>query len=218
MASAARWTNTGGNGPRTVLKWARAITARRSGFGMPLRLVLPSDASVNIVSISDSNASAGRTSQRKRASPFPAFSKRCGVPGLTVATPPGPTTSFSSPTRSAIRPSSTSKRSVWNGCTWAAATKPSGCKIVSNSTDSPSVSSAVRWKMSTSPVTGFSSLCPLRIIVVLFVVPGQRFCVCTGSTASAALSSPRNRIRGRPRGRSPGPPTEGAPPRGRGSC
>jgi len=36
-----------------VSKCARAITASRSGFGMSLRFVLPSAASVNIVSISD---------------------------------------------------------------------------------------------------------------------------------------------------------------------
>ena len=64
---------------------------------MPLRFVLPSAASVNIVSISDSNSSAGLTSQRKRASVSPAFQKRCGVPGSTVTTSPGPATIFSPP-------------------------------------------------------------------------------------------------------------------------
>ena len=49
-------------------KCARAITASWSGFGSPLRFVLPCAASVNIVSISDSNWSAGLTSHWKRAS------------------------------------------------------------------------------------------------------------------------------------------------------
>ncbi|MDQ3859608.1 MAG: hypothetical protein M3327_14390 [Actinomycetota bacterium] len=57
-------------------KCACAITASRSGFGTPFRFVLPSLASVNMVSISDSNSSAGRTSQRKRASSSPAFQNR----------------------------------------------------------------------------------------------------------------------------------------------
>jgi hypothetical protein len=33
-------------GSRTSSKWCLAMTARRSGFGMPLRLTLPSSASV----------------------------------------------------------------------------------------------------------------------------------------------------------------------------
>jgi hypothetical protein len=56
---------------------------------MPLRFVLPSAASVNIVSISDSNSSAGLISHRKRASVSPAFQKRCGVPGATATTSAG---------------------------------------------------------------------------------------------------------------------------------
>ena len=41
-ASAVRCVQSGGNGRRTVSKCERAITASRSGFGSPLRLVLPS--------------------------------------------------------------------------------------------------------------------------------------------------------------------------------
>ena len=59
----------GGNGNRTVSKWAFAITASRSRFGIPFRFVLPSFASAKIVSSSDSNCSAGRISATKCASP-----------------------------------------------------------------------------------------------------------------------------------------------------
>src|SRR5262249_26576212 len=166
-ASAARCRKAGGKGRRTLSKCALAITASRSGFGKPFRFVLPSAASVNIVSISDSNWSAGRISQRNRASPSPAFQKRCGVPGATTATSRGRARSSFSPIRRPSTPSSTSKRSVWKGCTCAAATNPSGRTIVSTSSDSPLVSSEVRWKTSTSPVTGFSSVSPERIIVLL---------------------------------------------------
>jgi hypothetical protein len=48
-----------------VSKHALAITASRKAFGMPFAFVLPSAASENIVSISDSNWSAGRISHRK---------------------------------------------------------------------------------------------------------------------------------------------------------
>ena len=58
---------------RTVSKCACAITASRSRLGMPCELVLPSRASENIVSISCSNCSAGRTSHTKRAVASPAF-------------------------------------------------------------------------------------------------------------------------------------------------
>ena len=46
----------------------------------PLRFVLPSVASPNIVSISCSNWSAGRTSQTRCASPSPAFQNLRAVP------------------------------------------------------------------------------------------------------------------------------------------
>src|SRR5262249_28064865 len=72
-----------------------------------------------------------------------------------------------SPIRRPRRPCRTSNRSDWYGWTCAAATKPPGRTIVSTSTDSPFVSADVRWKTSTSPVTGFSSLSPGRIISLL---------------------------------------------------
>lgn len=56
---------------------------------------------------SDSNWSAGRTSQRKRASPSPAFQKRCAVPGATRATSPGRATISFSPIFRTSVPSST---------------------------------------------------------------------------------------------------------------
>ena len=78
-----RCTRAGGNGSRTVSKCAFAITASRSGFGIPLRFVLPSAASANIVSSSASNWRAGRTSQTKWASSSPAFQNLCGMPAGT---------------------------------------------------------------------------------------------------------------------------------------
>ena len=70
MASPIRCIHAGGNGRRTVSKCAPAITASRSGFGIPFRFVFPSAASANIVSSSYSNPSAGRISQMKRAGVF----------------------------------------------------------------------------------------------------------------------------------------------------
>ena len=82
-ARPTRWSQAGGNGNRTSPKWCRAITARRSGFGIPFRFTLSSAASPNIVSISCSKPSAGRTSQTKCAVSSPTFRKRCGVPAGT---------------------------------------------------------------------------------------------------------------------------------------
>jgi hypothetical protein len=56
---------------------------------MPFRFVLPSD----------SNCSAGRISQTKRATSSPAFQNLCGVPAGTTTRCPGPATVFSRPTR-----------------------------------------------------------------------------------------------------------------------
>ena len=154
----------GGKGSRTVSKCACAITASRSGFGMPLRFVLPSAASANIVSTSDSNCSAGRTSQTKWATSSPAFQNLCGVPAGTVTRWPGPATSFCRPIRNPTVPRSTWKRSSWLGCTWAAATKPFGCTYVSMTTASPPVSLDVFRKTMRSPVTGFSIVSPAAII------------------------------------------------------
>ena len=52
----------------------------------------------NIVSISDSNCSAGRISQTKCATSSPAFQNLCGVPGGDGERWPGPATSFRRPT------------------------------------------------------------------------------------------------------------------------
>jgi hypothetical protein len=51
---------------------------------MPFLFVLPLTARANIVSSSDSNWRAGRTSQTKWASLSPAFQNLCGVPAGTV--------------------------------------------------------------------------------------------------------------------------------------
>jgi len=121
-----------------------------------LRFVLPAAASEYIVAISRSNCSAGETVQTKRTSSSPAFQNLCAVPGSTVIVSPARSSTFSLPLRMPSVPASTSKRSVWNGCTCAAATNPSGCTIVSKTTRSPFVSAAVSWNTSRSPVTGFS--------------------------------------------------------------
>src|SRR3954452_10562042 len=154
----------GGDGKRTVSKCAVAITASRSGFGMPFRLVLPSAARANIVSSSASNWRAGRTSQTKWATSSPAFQNLCGVPAGTVSRWPGPATSFFRPILKPTLPRRTSKRSSWLGCTCAAATKPLGCTKVSITTAWPFVSRLVCRKTMRSPVTGFSMVSPARII------------------------------------------------------
>jgi hypothetical protein len=53
---------------------------------MPLRFVLPSAASPNIVVMKRSNPSAGRTSQTKLAGVSPTLRKLCTVPASTVTT------------------------------------------------------------------------------------------------------------------------------------
>ena len=60
----------------------------RTGFGMPLRFVLPSRASANIVSISDSNCRAGLTSQWNMTGSSPSFQNLWAVPASTMALSP----------------------------------------------------------------------------------------------------------------------------------
>ena len=148
-------------------KCALATTASRSGFGMPFRFVLPSAASANIVSSSDSNWSAGRISQTKQTGSSPAFQKRWGVPGSTVTTSPEPSVSFLPPAFTPSVPDLTAKRSLWAGWTWAAATKPCGWTTVSITTASPSVSADVARNVMRSPVTGLWMVSPVRIILSL---------------------------------------------------
>src|SRR4029450_3063325 len=69
-------------------KWALAMTASRKGFGKPFLFVFPAAASANMVSINDSNRSAGRSSQRNTSSPAPAFHHLCACPGSTTRTSP----------------------------------------------------------------------------------------------------------------------------------
>src|SRR5439155_2980264 len=161
----ARCSHDGGNGSRTVSKCVFAMTASRSGFGMPFRFVLPSAASANIVSSSDSNCSAGRTSQTNSTGSSPAFQKRCAVPGSTVSTWPGPIVCFSRPAFRPSVPDLTAKRSLCDGCTWAAATQPCGWTTVSITTASPLVSLEVARKVMRSPVTGLWMVSPVRIIL-----------------------------------------------------
>ena len=59
-----------------------------------------------------------------------------------------------------MRPSTTSKRSVWIGWTWGIGTAPPGRSPSSKASSSPSVVAAVSVKVKRSPVTGFSSVCP----------------------------------------------------------
>ena len=82
---------------------------------MPFLFVLPSAARANIVSSSDSNCNAGRTSQTNRTSSSPMFQNLCGVPGSTSATSPLSSSIFVRPIFIPSRPSMTAKRSVCDG-------------------------------------------------------------------------------------------------------
>jgi hypothetical protein len=79
-----RCIHAGGNGNCTMSNVSRAMTASRSGFGIPFLFVLPSAASENIVSIGCSNLSAGRISQTKCASSSSAFQNWCFDTLLTL--------------------------------------------------------------------------------------------------------------------------------------
>ena len=59
-----------------------------------------------------------------------------------------------------MRPASTSKRSVWIGCTCGIGTAPPGRSAKSKASSSPPVLLAVWVKVKRSPVTGFSSVWP----------------------------------------------------------
>ena len=132
------------------------MTARRSGFGMPFLLTLPSSASQNIVSISCLNPSAGVTSQTKSAISLAdvlepvRHSRRDEDPvaGLRderlLAEP-----------ELELTCKRTSKSSSCAGWTWAAATAPFGSTKVSTTTRSPFVSAEVVRKTRVSPVTRF---------------------------------------------------------------
>jgi hypothetical protein len=93
-----------------------------------------------------SNWSAGRTSQTKLAGVSPTLRKLWTVPGSTVTTSPAVAVTLRRPRRNSSVPSRTSKRSLWKGWTWAAATPPPGCTVASISTSSPAVSAEVRRK------------------------------------------------------------------------
>ena len=144
-------------------KWAFAITASRNGFGMPFLFVLPSAASENIVSISDSNWSAGRISHRKTSSSSPAFHHLCDSPGRTMTVAPASASTLWPATFAPSVPETTSNVSVCDGCTCAAATVPPGSARSSMRVYSPPVDAAVSTKVMRSPVTGFSIVCPLLI-------------------------------------------------------
>ena len=144
-----------------------AMTASRSGFGIPFLFTLPSSASENIVSISCSKPSAGCTSQTKCAVSSPTLRKRCGVPAGTSERSPGFATSVRLPSRNSSSPARTSKRSSCAGWTCAAATAPFGSTNVSTTTGSPFVSADVVRKTRVSPVTRFVMDWPVVIISVL---------------------------------------------------
>ena len=65
-----------------------------------------------------------------------------------------------------MRPSATSKRSVWIGWTCGIGTAPPGRSAKSKASSSPPVLAAVCVKVKRSPVTGFSRVWPGEIIVV----------------------------------------------------
>jgi hypothetical protein len=72
---------------------------------------------------------------------------------------------LSRPAFSPSVPDLIAKRSLWDGCTCAAATQPSGWTTVSITTASPSVSAEVARKVMRSPVTGLWMVSPVRIIL-----------------------------------------------------
>ena len=84
---------------------------------MPFLFVLPSFASANIVSISDSNCSAGLIRQRKTSSESPPFHHLCAWPASTAMTSPGFASTVSPATVAASVPSSTSNVSLCAGWT-----------------------------------------------------------------------------------------------------
>src|SRR5215471_3465881 len=174
MPSASFCIQTGGKGSTTVSRWARATTASRNGFGMPFLFVLPSAASENIVSISDSNWSAGRISQRNTSRASPPFHHLCAWPASTTRTSPGPAVCTVPSTFAVSVPSSTSNVSVWAGCTWAAATNASGSAESSISTYSPPVCLDVVTNVIDSPVTGLYSVSPGLIMAPPVWVEARR--------------------------------------------
>ena len=109
-------------------------------------------------------ASAGRTSTRMRASPRPALPKPWATPGGASTTSPAPATNVCRPSRKRTHPETTSKRSVWIGCTCGIGTLPPGRRAKSNASSSPPVLAAVWMKVNRSPVTGFSRVSPGRIM------------------------------------------------------
>ena len=148
---------------------ACAITASCSGFGIPLRFVLPSAASENIVSISDSNCSAGRISHTKCATSSPAFQNLCGVPAGTVRRLPGPATSSSRPTLKPTVPREHLEALLLasGGRAPRRRSRSAGRRSRSRR-PRPFVSRRVRRKTRRSPVTGFSMESPARIMLASF--------------------------------------------------
>ena len=63
-----------------------------------------------------------------------------------------------------MRPATTSKRSVWIGCTCGIGTAPPGASPSSKASSSPPVVAAVWVKVKRSPVTGFSRVWPGEIM------------------------------------------------------
>jgi len=166
-ASADRWSEAGGNGRRTVSKCAFAITASRNGFGIPL-----------LVRLSLRGEGEHRLDQRLELERGPYLAEEtclalAGIPeAMGGARRDHGDVAWSCEERlladaEAEHAFEHLEALRLKGVHVAAATNPFGRTIVSTSTDSPFVSSEVRWKTSTSPVTGFSSLSPERIIVLL---------------------------------------------------
>ena len=82
---------------------------------MPFALVLPSAASENIVSMSDSNWSAGLIAHRKTSSSSPAFHQVCGTPGAMPTVSPAPISTLRPATFAPSVPETTSNVSHWLG-------------------------------------------------------------------------------------------------------
>src|SRR5215211_2504837 len=192
-ASSRRCRPTVRSGACASWSYLRARVARsRRLRGIPLGRMRPAVA-IAITSASMSSiASAGRTSTRTRASSGPAFANECMTPGATSTTSPGSATRRRSPRRKRMRPATTSKRSVWSGCTCGIGTAPPGRSPSSKARSSPSVLRAVWVKVKRSPVTGFSSVSPGRMICGFVLMPSLN-----RDTARRSMAEPPKFIRER---------------------
>ena len=166
-ASAARWTHCGGNAAH-LASILRVNSASSSGFGILFIIVRPSSASAT--------AGFGNLLHRQRrpdvdagmiAASSPALAKSCATPAWNEDDVPGigddPFPSHAEAHRSPyyLEPLFLVQLHVLRPGHALA-----GGQLESMVTSSPFVSAAVARKVMRSPLAGFSSVCPVRAIVV----------------------------------------------------